>query len=85
MSTGDLLDPNNAHILNYIMLNRIYDVLITILRTENEELALQVLEAHMKGKIMGPAPYWDGSFMTFDDSKAPEVTPSKDNEQNVPE
>lgn len=56
--------PDNAQMLNFIMLARIYDVLVTILRDSDEESALALMEVHFKGQLMTPPPWWNGEFLS---------------------
>jgi hypothetical protein len=60
----DPFAPENASMLNFVLQARIYDVLIAILRESNADLAKQMLELHLNGKVLGPPPGWDGYFGT---------------------
>lgn len=50
--------------LNFIMLNRIYDVLMAQLRLADTATAQDLLAAHMSGLLLGPTPWMNGEFVT---------------------
>lgn len=43
-------------VVNYIVLSRIYDALIVLLRNINPEEAEALVEAHEKGLLLAPPP-----------------------------
>lgn len=55
---------NPAAGLNFIMLNRIYDVLMAQLKVSDPSTAQDLLAAHMSGLLLGPTPYMTGEFVT---------------------
>lgn len=62
--SADPFSPENIQILQYITLARIYDVLVTNLTKTDPEAANQILELHRTGKLLGPPPGFDGTFLT---------------------
>ena len=60
---NDPFAPENIGILQFIMLARIYDLLMIDLNEKNPEVANKVLEAHRKGAILGTAPVLSGQFL----------------------
>lgn len=65
----DPFSPENIGILQFIMLARIYDLLMLDLNDRKPEVANRVLEAHRKGAILGSAPVLSGEFLS-DESTA---------------
>jgi hypothetical protein len=61
--TDDTFAPENIGILQFIMLARIYDLLMIDLNETRPEVANKVLEAHRKGAILGSAPVLSGQFL----------------------
>lgn len=59
----DPFAPENIGILQFIMLARIYDLLMIDLNESRPEVANKVLEAHRKGAILGSAPVLSGQFL----------------------
>lgn len=59
--------PENIGIVQFIMLARIYDLLMVSLNEANPEVANKVLEAHRKGTILGTAPVLSGEFASNSD------------------
>lgn len=57
-------DPANVGTINFIMLARIYDLLLLDLMDRKPETAKKVLEAHRRGAIMGTAPVLSGDFLS---------------------
>lgn len=55
----DPLSPEYAPGLNLIVLMRIYEVQLAILRESNPEAARRLLELHEQGLISTPLPYVD--------------------------
>lgn len=62
----DPFAPENIGILQFIMLARIYDLLMIDLNERRPEVANKVLEAHRKGAILGSAPVLSGEFLSED-------------------
>lgn len=60
----DPYTPENIQIIQYITLARIYDVLMAMLTIQDKNKATQLLELHAQGKLLGPTPEFDGSFIT---------------------
>lgn len=60
----DPFSDENIKILNFITLARIYDVLMAQLTESNPEAANAILELHRTGKLLGPPPGFDGTFLT---------------------
>lgn len=48
----------------FILSARIYDVLMALLQKQDPEYALDLLEMHAKGIIVGSAPSFNGAFLT---------------------
>jgi hypothetical protein len=48
----------------FILSARIYDVLMALLQKQDPEYALDLLEMHSKGIIVGSAPSFNGAFLT---------------------
>lgn len=71
--------PENIGILQFIMLARIYDLLMIDLNEKNPEVANKVLEAHRKGAILGTAPVLSGQFL-----ESERVDAIKDEEPTAP-
>lgn len=61
--TDDPFAPENIGILQFIMLARIYDLLMIDLNESRPEVANKVLEAHRRGAILGSAPVLSGQFL----------------------
>ena len=70
-ATGDLSDiedldpfsPKNIGTIQFIMLARIYDLLMLDLAERNPEAANQVSAAHHKGSFLGVVPVMNGQFL----------------------
>lgn len=62
--TDDPFHPDNVGTLNFIMLSRIYDLLMLDLDARYPEKAKQVLDLHLKGYILGPPPELNGEFLS---------------------
>lgn len=60
----DPFSPHNLAISQFILTARIYDVLMTSLLQVNPSAAKDLLELHMNGSLMGPAPAFNGQFIT---------------------
>lgn len=52
----DALSPENALPVLVIQLSRVYDVLVTLLRVQNPELAKMIVSEHAQGKLLSPPP-----------------------------
>lgn len=61
-TTPNPFAPENIGIVQFIMLARIYDLLMVSLNESRPEVANKVLEAHRKGTILGTAPVLNGEF-----------------------
>ena len=57
--TLDPFDGDNVHIVNAIVLMRIYDMLGAILDHLAPEVAEELVNKHSQGKILGPFPSLD--------------------------
>lgn len=64
VAANDPFAPENIGIVQFIMLGRIYDALMALLREANPEVATDLLEMHMQGNLMGPQPMFNGVFIT---------------------
>lgn len=58
--------------LNFIMLSRIYDVLMAQLAKDHPETHRDLLAAHMSGLILGTEPWMNGQFVTDEVNSEPE-------------
>jgi hypothetical protein len=65
----DPFSPENIGILQFIMLARIYDLLMIDLNERRPEVANRVLDAHRKGAILGSAPVLSGQFLASEDEE----------------
>lgn len=72
----DPFSAENIGTIQFIMLARIYDLMMVDLNSRNPEAANQVLEAHRRGAILGTAPVLSGQFIASDDE---ETTVQSDN------
>lgn len=68
-SVEDPFAPENIGILQFIMLSRIYDLLMVDLNERRPEVANQILEMHRRGAIFGPAPVLSGQFLASDPTR----------------
>lgn len=67
-NTGDFeeenpLSPENVGTIQFIMLARIYDLLMVDLMDRKPEVAKKVIAAHAQGTVLGTAPILNGSFL----------------------
>ena len=60
----DPFSEENIRVSNFILLNRIYDVLMGLYQEANPDKARDLLELHLAGNIMGPSPAFNGNFIT---------------------
>lgn len=69
--------PENIGVLHFVTQHRIYDVLMALLTEKNPELAQNVLEMHSKGLLIGPQPFFDGTFIAneLDDAESEDLPP----------
>lgn len=51
-------------IQNFIVTARVYDVLMSLLQEQEPGKAKDILELHMSGHLLGPAPRLSGMFLT---------------------
>lgn len=72
----DPFEGNPAAGLNFIMLSRIYDVLMAQLRVSSPDTARDLLASHMSGLLLGPTPWMNGQFVTDILNSDEEVLPS---------
>lgn len=56
MTEGNEYIDDAAEVVQTIVLWRIYDVLLLILREQNKPLADQLVEIHERGEFVGPNP-----------------------------
>lgn len=56
--------PENAPGVSLIVLMRIYDVLMALLRNQDAAVAKDILEKHSQGLLLGPSPWTNGVFIT---------------------
>jgi hypothetical protein len=63
---NDPFSPNNIGVVQFIMQARLYDVGMALLSQLDAEVASELLELHASGALMGPAPFFLGSFATTD-------------------
>lgn len=59
----DPLHPENVGAIQFIMLARIYDLLMVDLMDRKPEVAKKIVEAHANGTILGTAPILNGTFL----------------------
>lgn len=62
--SDDPFSTENIGIVHFIMLSRIYDVLMADLNLKNPETANQILDLHSKGEFLGAVPTMSGVFLT---------------------
>lgn len=55
----DPFSPENAPGFSLIVLMRIYDTQLALLREQNPEVAEKLVNLHAEGKILGPLPTLD--------------------------
>ena len=60
----DPFHPDNVGTLNFIMLARIYDLMLLDLEARNPEAAKRVLEIHSRGALLGVPPELNGEFLS---------------------
>lgn len=60
----DPFDDHNLRIQQFIMLGRIYDVLLALLKEANPAVVNDILELHRAGHLLGTAPGFSGVFLT---------------------
>lgn len=73
----DPFAPENIGVLQFIMLGRIYDVLMADLQIKKPEVAEMIAEAHSKGFLIGVPPIFNGQFLSGEDEdeESSEPTP----------
>jgi hypothetical protein len=62
-------DPFNEHdlaIQQFIVTARVYDVMLSLLREANPDVARDLLELHRAGHLVATAPSFSGHFLTDD-------------------
>ncbi len=64
----DPMDPRNAWPITYIMLNRIYDLMVVIAANADSETTEQLVELHKNGMWYSPLP----AYQFVDDEHEPE-------------
>lgn len=55
--------PENIGVVHFIMQARIYDALMAVLAHLNPEVSDKLLEAHLRGDLVGPEPRFSGMFV----------------------
>lgn len=60
----DAFSEENLRVVNFILLGRIYDVLMGLLTEANSSAAADLLELHAGGSLLGPSPSFNGAFIT---------------------
>lgn len=73
----DPFSPENIGVIQFIMLARIYDLLMLDLADRRPEAAAKVSEAHHKGSLLGVVPVMNGQFL-----RSEEITSSNATAQN---
>lgn len=58
--TGTWLDPDTAPTAQLILLSRIYDVQLALLKLQSPDIAKGIEDAHAAGMLFGPAPSFVG-------------------------
>lgn len=64
VASNDPYSSENIGVIQFIMLGRIYDTLMALLTDANPQRASDLLEMHSKGVLMGPSPFFNGTFIT---------------------
>lgn len=60
----DPFAPDNIGVLHFVVQARIYDVLMALLQEQNGASAKNILEMHSQGLLIGPQPFFTGTFIT---------------------
>jgi hypothetical protein len=55
---------NDMEMAQFIISNRIYDVLLALLQEQRPDKARDLLELHRSGNLLGTTPSWNGTFLT---------------------
>lgn len=61
--TDDPFAEENIGVVTFIMLARIYDVLLADLETRDEGAVKEILSAHSKGHLLSVPPILSGRFL----------------------
>lgn len=56
LDEDDALNPMNALPVLVIQVCRVYDVLVALLRTQNPEVAKEIVATHARGGLYSPPP-----------------------------
>lgn len=64
LEDGKDLNEIDWLIQNFIATARVYDVLMALLKEQNDAVARDILELHMSGHLIGPMPRMTGVFLT---------------------
>lgn len=64
----DPFSQENIGILHFVVLSRIYDVLMLDLQSKNPVLAEKILNTHSQGDLMGPPPDFSGIFKSGEEA-----------------
>lgn len=62
----DPFSGQNLAIQHFITSARIYDALLTLITISDAAVAKDLMELHMAGHLLGPAPALSGIFLTND-------------------
>lgn len=63
MQSDDPFAPQNIPVVTFIMLSRIYDVLLADLETRDPSAVSEILAAHARGDLLGVPPILSGRFL----------------------
>lgn len=66
----DAFSPDNIGVVQFIVLSRILDTLYALHNHFEPGSHLELLEAHAQGLLLGPAPTFQGMFLTDELNKA---------------
>jgi hypothetical protein len=61
---NDPFSPHNLAIQTFITTARVYDALLTLITLKDAAVAKDLMELHMNGHLLGPAPGFSGTFLT---------------------
>lgn len=61
---NDPFNANNAPGISLIVLLRIYDVMMALLKESNADVARELLQLHTTGALAGTTPSYIGEFLT---------------------
>lgn len=62
--TIDPYSPENIGTVQFIVMARLYDVMMALLREANPDAARDLLELHQAGVLVGGGPWFGGTFLS---------------------